>query len=877
MTNSLLCENPKRRRQIRQQKSIGIDYVEVELSDKQGNARPQAVLRVYFFGDVPSLQAKNILLTGGRRILGKELQILPPPPKPKEKKEEVDKKEPAQKKKEFFEISIAGVGDFSTYTLHLVEDNKAANIIPLASLDQRYAQADFTFKVDCPSDLDCAVPDNCPPPQFPEPVSNYLAKDYASFRQLMLDRLALIIPDWQERHVPDIGITLVELLAYAGDYLSYYQDAVATEAYLETARERISVRRHVRLVDYPMHEGCNARALVCVATEANELKLSRADCYFVTGHNEALASLHLSGSERVLTQQEMTDVPRGVSEIFEPMLDEVKIYQAHNKINFYAWGDAECCLLSGATSATLVDEWVADKKVDYSHDPQQQAEDCEPAEHPHKQERKLYNLHIGDILIFEEVKGAKTGLPADADPRRRHAVRLTQVTPAIDFLYEQPVVEIEWERADALPFTLCLSALDPHCKLIKHISVAHGNVMLVDHGKTVTEKLDDEVPLLPDSICCEDENEPAEIVTRAGKFSAKLKKPRLTFRQSFAPDELLHTPVANLFAQAVRGALPQISLTDALKNEWLPRRDLLESGARDMHFVTEIDNESLVHLRFGDGESGRQPEAKSTFTARYRVGNGSIGNVGAEAISHLVFRANKISGANLQPRNPLPAQGGSDPETLAEVKLLAPHTFRKDLQRAITADDYARLAERSASIQRAAARLRWTGSWYEAQVTVDPLGTEDDDENLRSTVSGSLHRYRRMGHDLSVRRVQYVPLEIEIEVCVQPHYLRAHLEAELLDLFSTRVLDNKRRGFFHPDNLSFGDDIALSRLVALAQSVEGVQHVTINKFQRLFELQNGEIANGVLALNPFEIAQCDNDPNFPEHGKLKLIMKGGRS
>ena len=36
------------------------------------------------------------------------------------------------------------------------------------------------------------------------------------------------------------------VFAYTADYLSYYQDAVATEAYLDTARQRISVRRHVR-------------------------------------------------------------------------------------------------------------------------------------------------------------------------------------------------------------------------------------------------------------------------------------------------------------------------------------------------------------------------------------------------------------------------------------------------------------------------------------------------------------------------------------------------------------------------------------------------------------------------------------------------------
>ena len=56
-------------------------------------------------------------------------------------------------------------------------------------------------------------------------------------------------------------VALVELLAYAGDQLSYYQDAVATEAYLGTARRRVSVRRHARLVDYPMHDGAQRPGL----------------------------------------------------------------------------------------------------------------------------------------------------------------------------------------------------------------------------------------------------------------------------------------------------------------------------------------------------------------------------------------------------------------------------------------------------------------------------------------------------------------------------------------------------------------------------------------------------------------------------------------
>ena len=55
---------------------------------------------------------------------------------------------------------------------------------------------------------------------------------------------------------------LLEALGYVGDQLSYYQDSVANEAFLETARQRISVRRHGRLIDYDMHEGLSARTVV---------------------------------------------------------------------------------------------------------------------------------------------------------------------------------------------------------------------------------------------------------------------------------------------------------------------------------------------------------------------------------------------------------------------------------------------------------------------------------------------------------------------------------------------------------------------------------------------------------------------------------------
>jgi hypothetical protein len=40
----------------------------------------------------------------------------------------------------------------------------------------------------------------------------------------------------------DFAVVLIELLAEMGDVLSFYQDQVASEAYLETSRERRSLR-----------------------------------------------------------------------------------------------------------------------------------------------------------------------------------------------------------------------------------------------------------------------------------------------------------------------------------------------------------------------------------------------------------------------------------------------------------------------------------------------------------------------------------------------------------------------------------------------------------------------------------------------------------
>lgn len=949
----MICQDDARRDRVRAHRNAngrrdlnGLDYVEV--------ADDPTTLTAYFLGklppqfriDKPAL-TKHVRIEGGRRV--RDIRVVDVEPHV-ESDPELD---------DYLIVYVDKPGDFSIYTLRLIE---------LPGIDPHYDRADFSFKVNCPSDLDCAAPETCPPPQLDEPDINYLAKDYASFRQLILDRLALIMPDWQERHVPDLGIALVEVLAYAGDHLSYYQDAVATEAYLDTARQRISVRRHTRLVDYHLHEGCTARAWVCVATD-QDFDLKPDEIYFMTG---------LPGTTDVaghaLTSDDLRSVPSSAYEVFEPLVADRKpalqLWAAHSEIHFYTWGERECCLPRGTNSASLLDQWFYQDDTPPNEGGASIATrrpiEPKPIELPSidpKKLRRTLNLHVGDVLIFEEVIGPKTGNPADADPKRRCAVRLTKATlnedPVITVPvavgdvkvpWHTPVVDIEWDAADGLPFALCLSAIGPapECQYLDNISVAHGNAILVDHGRTLQPpELIGQVPLKTAQAVCECEGEPGDIMLVADRFQPRLSRTPLTFSQPVTFDnasakQLLsqdeRAAVPNVYLISIPGALdgtqPMFDWADlndaanlaksillegwspatyhrgirlsprtqhllseaktpddisdelrqslqadlqAMLDCWIPKPDLLGSGPDDRHFVVEINNDGVAHLRFGDDEFGQRPAAGAAFYAVYRIGNGTRGNVGADAISQLVSRST-LSGPTIHARNPLPAVGGIDPEPIAEAKLFAPSLFRKQLERAIIADDYAKITKREfdPALQRAAAQLAWTGSWYEAEVAIDPIGAETASDPLEHAVATRLDRYRRMGHDLRVEAARYVPLDIVVAVCVKPDYLRGHVKAALLDVFSNRVLPNGELGFFHPDRLTFGEGIYLSQIVAAAQAVEGVDSVTVEKLQRRFEAPNSEIDNGVLPLGPFEIAQVDNDPNYPEHGRFTLVMQGGR-
>lgn len=844
MATQYFCANENRRDMVRfttgqggKPVLNGMDYLEVASED-------QKTLEVHFihplpgqaggFPAAPALTKLNFIIEGGVRVTGVKIKTL-------------------AVAGNVATLTVDEAGDFSNYTLRLVTGEEE-NESPPSGFDRPLAALTFSFKVECPSEFDCAAP--LTSPHFPRnsaenggnaggPQIDYLAKDYASFRRLMLDRLSTLMPDWQERNPADLQVAMVEAIAYVGDQLSYYQDAVGTEAYLGTARQRISVKRHARLLDYAVHEGCNARAWVAFEVEtlggADGVTLPARTPLLTRGVKDAV----------IIDPLDLEDLLRQEAPTVFETLHDLTLYSAHNVIRFYTWDDSECCLPAGATRATL------------HNDPQ-------------------LSLQPGDVLIFEEALSPDTGLVADADPAHRCAVRLTSVVttdskgnPLTDPLHGTPIAEIAWAVDDALPFPLCLSAkiaTETGPQLMDDLSIARGNIALADHGLSLVDEALGNIHV--DAATTLQHGPLTQQGHARDRFSAPVRdaenEPVVFDPQGSA---------ASALRWEMRDTLPSIQLIENSDDTrpWLPRHDLLASSRFDRHFTVEVDNDGYAHLRFGDGFHAARPKPDSTFTANYRVGSGAAGNVGAESIRRVVWNG---GGINLV-RNPLAAAGGREPESLEQVRQYAPQAFRTQ-ERAVTAADYAAVTERHPEVQKAAATLRWTGSWYTVFITVDRTGGRPVDAAFEKEIRAFIERFRMAGQDIEIDAPRFVSLELVFSVCVKAGYYRSQVKADLLKLFSSRDYADGTRGFFHPDNFTFGQPVYLSQLIALVMSVPGVQWVNAedtpgkpNRFRRWGQSSQGEFAAGMITFDRLEIARLDNDPSLPENGKIDFIMEGG--
>jgi predicted phage baseplate assembly protein len=957
----------RRREEIRRAHHNGLDGVEVRRHGRR--------LVLTFLQRPPhNISAANILIEG-------------PPGAPLVRVEDVrlGTEEDADLQQHLL-VDLQRAGGQGQYRLALVEQGPHAGPgrAPLAGIDPLYAQAQFSF---VPAVAPAAgLSAGSAPAPGPEADISYLGRDYEGFRQLMLDRLATTLPSWTERHVPDIAVMLAELLAYVGDDLSYLQDAVATEAYLQTARLRVSVRRHGRLVGYRLHEGAGARVWIALEVAADLLvPLSQVGFVAATsqvGEPNAVLDLAALAATAAASAPRFLPLHPGAGLASPSLADPsqthpgtaLAAHASHNRIELWTWGEDDAWLAVGATRAVLVDGWAAAPDDDTGRP-------------------RLLKLRPGDVIILEEIHDwSGAGL---ADTSHRHPVRLTQVREDIDDLYNQPVLLVTWSEQDGLPFPLRIAAPGAGGQPIA-CAVARGNVVLAAHGQVITETLDLTKPILstPQLSFSAPFPEPgvvarnqahrlrrlnhhwAELVERwwrsaragvpltsaqlsaldsqfgqpalgelgissdsdsdtlaaeraerqgAGLRQLLQQADRLLARRVARLEELarivessgplsglllgevaadwgsqlaagldphdphLWGPATAATATDARMALPVIELSDLPEagapanptpRVWTPLLDLLDDDPSQPNLVVEVYDDGAGHLRF---DPAAPLPASGQVQARYQVGNGVGGNLPAELINVLVWTGDPASPDRVAldavrvVRNPLPALGGVDPESIDAAKKAIPGASLLAQPRALDAPDYAAAAGQTPGVARAAAQLTWGGSRVVVQVAVQPARGEAPRQRLLDDVANRLAPVRRIGHDISVAGPRYRSLFLALAVQLETWAIRSDVADSLGQLLGNQWRADGSPALFNPSRLGFGQPVQASAIIAAVQLLPGIQMVSIEGFALDRPEPGSAPAIGSRVVpGPLDIIRLDNDPQHPAHGRATVRLQGGR-
>lgn len=808
----------------------GIDYIEV--SAGATTADPTFIEIVL----VKPLPLPAAALTGAMIAIGGGVRFASPKVAP------VVEMIPPAGPVERYKLTIPGnqPTDFSAYRLAIV--TSPTNAAPPAFIDVRLAAVDFSFKIACPSDFDCAPCDEDGDAAAPDPLFDYRVRDYPGFRRQLLDRMTELVPGFREDDPADLTTTLVEVAAYVADQKSYRLDWVGTEAFLQTARSRASIARHARLLDYAIGEGANARVFAQFDFEAGTV----VDGVALARRTPLL--VRIEGRQPVIPAADYRNLLAAEPVVFETVADLI-LWEWRSHIAFHVWGDDECMLPRGATAATLVD-----------------VSGGGPAA-----------LAAGDFLVLVETASPETAEEADARPDRRHVVRLTKVTTTgvIDLLDPTTkLVTVEWSEEDALPFDLVIQVRKPGAIAVASTIVcaeARGNVMLADHGTCYppTNKLG-----LP----------AADIAALTPKLDPDTPKEDEAWRPALdradvariAPVDLRTLPLDS--ASALAAVDPQQAEAALLLDDdfgpWSARRDLLRSGRFDRDFVVEIGIDGRPFVRFGDGVNGVAPAPESVMTALGRFGSGIAGNIGTGALGHVVLPLAQ-EGARVAVTNPLPARGGAAPEPVSAIRIAAPQAFRTQ-RRAVTESDYAAAAIAYPDVANAIAIARWTGAWQTILIYLDRKEGRAIDAEFELGLRRHIESYRLMGFDVALRPAKPAPLDVQLLVCAKAGAIRGTVAAHVREALRPSGVPGGERGFFHPDNFSFGTPLYASRLIGTVMAVEGVQSVTLKRFQRLGRLPQNEIALGLIRPRELEVLRLDDDPSFPENGRLSLVMGGGR-
>ncbi len=707
----------------------------------------------------------------------------------------------------FLTLKVSPIGDYSTYMLSINYQN----------IDPVFSEINFKFRPGC-FNIDCKPEweKSRKPPS--DPSIDYLAKDYDSFRHTFISAMMERVPGWEATSEADLDQVLIDLFSAAGDELSDYQDRVANEAYIGTARKRVSIARHARLMDYHIHQGNQASTWLIVKT-GNGLEFD-INSGFLAWTGDDFKS------------------PKAI--IFMSKQKQY-VHFLLNKIGLYTWSDSIPALSAGSTTADLkltVNTKLAADTV-----------------------RNLIRNGTIKHLIIQEWLNPLTGKIPGRNSNKRQLLSLLPGDDGAETMNDpltgQWFVRINWNNKDKLKFNYCFTADCPEGK-VENISLFHGNLLEVYHGKPVSSVF---------------KEFGSELVASGEYYFDRTAKWGTICRLDESPLIYKNTPLGGEIPTKSTLSL-QIKMPDGSFDPWDEVINLVHSDDSEEngdHFIVETDENGKCLIRFGNGINGKKLPEGAEVQCTYQIGRGIEGNIGRDKLNNF----DKAVYPSIEScHNPFDVTNGRDPEPVEEIIRKAPEAYRAKQLRAVTLNDYIKRTEELNEVSRASAKYMWTGSWRTVRISVDPAGTTILDDNLRKAIARHLDSVRLIGEDLEIRSPVFIPLDIKVTVCIDSNYWTEDIKFILEQEFSDGYTPDGRMGFFHPDLWTFGQKLYASQIEGRVKSVVGVDYVKSISMKRYNAVTPG--SDAVLDIAPNEIIIVKNNPDSMEDGFIFFNVKGGR-
>lgn len=266
---------------------------------------------------------------------------------------------------------------------------------------------------------------------------------------------------------------------------------------------------------------------------------------------------------------------------------------------------------------------------------------------------------------------------------------------------------------------------------------------------------------------------------------------------------------------------------------WAFVEHLIDAGPLDKVFTTFTDAFSKTSIVFGDNVNGRAPSNGGVVTSTYRVGGGTVGNVGAGSVTTVANAPSGVSSVSNQEA----ASGGTDPETNEQIRTNAPKAL-STLHRGVSLEDYANLCLNVTGVAKAsAAGIIYTG----ITVYIAPVGGGIATAVTKQRVLTYLADKKMVNAHVTIEDPVYVPINISVSIQVADSYTQSAV---------SNAVGNALANLLNFDNVNFGQRVTVSDVYRAVVSVEGVVYASVDLLAR----SGSGAADVVLASNEIPTA-----------------------